>query len=176
MYIKEDRWIFTPDFFMGHWYVAISECETDPIFKKITVNYEKNAYEKSVNFWELCEALQWEWCLYDVCSTRLYCYDLHLLPAVQKVQPASQAEAVTSLNNFTVPGLFQACTSHAFTPHSTQILKYDDRNVFLHQKNFETEKRILRGQNKKKANKKHNSVSFDLQENACQQLQLLKKQ
>ena len=54
---KEDRWIFTPDFFMGHWSVAFSECETDPIFKKITVNYEKNAYEKSVNFWELCEAL-----------------------------------------------------------------------------------------------------------------------
>ena len=101
MFSKEDRWIFTPDFFMGHWSVAISECETDPIFKKITVNYEKNAYEKSVNFWELCEALQWEWCLYDVCSTRLYCYDLHLLPAVQKVQPASQARAVTSLNSFT---------------------------------------------------------------------------
>ena len=51
---------------MGHWYVAISECETDPIFKKITVNYEKNAYEKYVNFRELCEALQLDWCLYDV--------------------------------------------------------------------------------------------------------------
>ena len=122
---KEDRWIFTPDFFMGHWSVAFSECETDPIFKKITVNYEKNAYEKSVNFWELCEALQWEWCLYDVCSTRLYCYDLHLLPAVQKVQPASQARAVTSLNSFTVPGLFQTCTSHVLMPQSPQIQKYE---------------------------------------------------
>ena len=35
---------------MGHWSVAFSECETDPIFLKKTVNYEKNAYEKSVNF------------------------------------------------------------------------------------------------------------------------------
>ena len=95
--------------------------------------YEKNTVKYLLKLRELCEALHWEWCLYDVCSTRLYCYDLHLLPAVQKVQPASQAEAVTSLNNFTVPGLFQACTSHAFTPHSTQTLKYDDRNVFLHQ-------------------------------------------
>ena len=114
-----------------------------PVYEKIAVKY-------LLKLRELCEALQWEWCLYDVCSTRLYCYDLHLLPAVQKVQPASQAEAVTSLNNFTVPGLFQTCTSHAFTPHSTQILKYDDRNVFLHQQTFEAEKRILRGQKRKK--------------------------
>ena len=131
---------------MGHWSVAFSECETDPIFKKITVNYEKNAYEKSVNFWELCEALQWEWCLYDVCSTRLYCYDLHLLPAVQKVQPASQARAVTSLNSFTVPGLYQPCVDAAITS-DTEIWR--QKRLFT-RKNFEAKKRIVGGHYSKK--------------------------
>ena len=107
---------------------------------------EKNAFKYLLKLRELCEALQWEWCLYDVCSTRLYCYDLHLLPAVQKVQPASQAEAVTSLNNFTVPGLYQPCI-HAALHSDTEIWR--QKRLFT-PKNFEAEKRILRGQNKKK--------------------------
>ena len=110
-----------------------------PVYEKIAVKY-------LLKLRELCEALQWEWCFYDVCSTRLYCYDLHLLPAVQKVQPASQAEAVTSLNSFTVPDLYQPCVDAAIAS-DTEIWR--QKRLFT-RKNFEAKKRIVGGHYSKK--------------------------
>ena len=48
-----------------------------------------------------------------VCSSGLYCYDLHLLPAVQNVQPASQAGAITRFHSFTEQDLYQPCVDAA---------------------------------------------------------------
>ena len=58
-------------------------------------------------------------------------YTLHAARNVYK--PVSRQARQVCVTN-AVPELYQSCTSHALTPHSAQILKYDDRNVFLHRK------------------------------------------